>query len=369
MRNTIAAASLVAAAALVPGRTSGAQGTVIVPGPTDRVTNVATRGAEWLNIGIGARQQGMGTASVASSEGPSAIFWNPANIAGREGISAFASHMRLYGNSGVSVIAGAVSLPIGAGAFALGAQQFSSGEMERTTERAPFGGDPVAGGNFSYTGIAVTGQYARAITDRFTAAVGVRFAQEGIDVARNSFTGADLSTRFRTGLYGLTVGGTVQNIGTSGRMSGAGVTRSINVARDNGQATGNDLMVQYNTREVDMPTTFRLGVQSSLLGDAEAMFGSSEQHTLLAEAAFSDPLDGSTKPAFGMEYSFRRFASVRAGKRWLNEQNAPWGFSDGLAFGGGVRVPIGGKRLNVDYAFVNMGELRNNQAISLDIEF
>ena len=368
MRKTIAA-SILAAAALVPGRTTTAQGTVIVPGPTDAVTNVGTRGAEWLNIGIGARQQGMGTASIASSEGPSAIFWNPANLAGREGISAFASHMRLYGNSGITMIAGAVTLPLGAGAVAIGAQQFSSGEMERTTERAPFGGDPVAGGNFSYSGLAVTGQYARAITDRFNAAVGVRFVQEGIDVARNNFTGIDFSTRFRTGLYGLSVGGTVQNIGTTGRMSGAGVNRSIRVARDNGLATGNDIAVQYNTREVDMPTTFRLGVQSSLLGDAEALFGQNERHMLVAEAAFTDPLDGSTKPAVGVEYSFKRFASLRAGKRWMNEQNAPWGFADGLAFGGGVRVPLAGKRLNLDYAFVNMGELQNNQVISLDIEF
>jgi hypothetical protein len=368
MRKTLAA-SLVAAAALVSGRSVDAQGTTIVPKPTDRVTNVATRGADWLAIGIGARQQGLGTAAIASSEGPSSVFWNAANITSRDGISAFASHQRLYGNSGITMIAGAVSIPIGAGAIALGAQQFSSGEMERTTERAPFGGDPVAGGNFSYTGVAVTGQYARAITDRFTAAFGVRFAQEGIDVARNRFTGIDLSTRFRTGLYGLTVGGAVQNIGTSSRMTGAGVNRSIQVARDNGNATGNDIPVQYNTRSVDMPTTFRLGVQSSLLGDAEALFGQSERHQLMAEAAFTDAVDGSTKPALGVEYSFRRFASLRAGKRWLNEQNAPWGFSDGLAFGGGVGLPLGGKRLTLDYAYVNMGELQSNQIISVDVEF
>jgi hypothetical protein len=368
MRKTLAV-SLVAAAALVPTGSAIAQGTVIVPGPTDAVTNVATRGAEWLNIGIGARQQGMGTAAIASSDGPSALFWNPANITAREGISAFATHMRLYGNSGISLIAGALTIPIGAGAAGIGVQQFSSGEMERTTERAPFGGDPVAGGDFSYNGIAVTAQYARAITDRFTAAFGLRFAQEGIDVARNSFTGVDLSTRFRTGLYGLTVGGTVQNIGTTGRMGGAGVQRSIRVARDNGNATGNDIPVQFNTREVDMPTVFRLGIQSALLGDAESLFGQSERHALIAEAAFSDAIDGSTKPALGVEYSFRQFASVRAGKRWLNEQNAPWTFADGLAFGGGVRLPVRGKRINLDYAFVNMGELQNNQIISLDVTF
>jgi hypothetical protein len=110
-------------------------------------------------------------------------------------------------------------------------------------------------------------------------------------------------------------------------------------------------------------------VQSSLLGDAEAVFGQSEMHTLIAEAAFSDAVDGATKPAIGAEYTFRRFASLRAGKRWLNEPNADWSFADGLAFGGGLQLPLGGRRLHVDYAFVNMGELQNNQVISLDIEF
>ena len=70
MRKTLAA-SLVAAAALVPAGAAHAQGTTIVPKPTDAVTNVATRGAEWLNIGVGARQNGLGSAAIASSEGPS----------------------------------------------------------------------------------------------------------------------------------------------------------------------------------------------------------------------------------------------------------------------------------------------------------
>lgn len=368
MRKTFAA-SLVAAAALLPGVDAGAQGTVIRPGSTDQVTNVATRGADWLNIGIGARQLAMGTAAIASSEGPSSVFWNAANIAGRETISAFASHERLYGNSGITMIAGAISLPIGAGAVALGAQQFSSGQMERTTERAPFGGDPVAGGNFSYTGVAVTGQYARAITDRFTAALGVRFASEGIDVARSSYVGLDISTRFRTGLYGLSIGGAVQNIGTTARFTGAGVNRAINVPRDNNNPTGNAIPVQFNTREVEMPTMFRLGVQAAVLGDAESIFGSSEMHTVIAEAAFTDGIDGSTKPGVGAEYTFRHMASLRMGKRFFNESDAPWKFADGLSFGGGLRVPLGGKRLQFDYAYVTMGELQSNQVISFDVAF
>lgn len=367
MRKTLAA-SLVAAAALVPGSRADAQ-TQIVPGSTDNVSNVGTRGAEWLNIGIGARQQGMGTAAVATADGPSALFWNPANIASREGVSAFASNMRLYGNSGISLIAGAVTIPIGSGALGFGAQQFSSGQMERTTASAPFGGDATFGGTFQYTGTGVTLQYARSVTDRFTAAFGARYATEGIEGAKSSYAGFDVSTRFRTGLYGLTVGGAVQNIGTNGRFSGAAVRRAISSPRDNGQATGNNIAVQFDTREIQFPTTFRLGVQASLIGDAESIIGASQTHTLVAEGAYSDASDGSTKPAVGVEYQFRHLASLRAGKRWFNESDAPWKFSDGMSFGGGLRLPVSGRKINLDYAFVQMGPLQNNQAISFDVEF
>ena len=367
MNKTIAASFVVIAT--LGAADARAQGTVIVPGPTDAVTNVATRGANWLNIGVGARPLGMGSAAIASVEGPGSLFWNPANITSNERISAFLSHMEMYGNSGITMTAAAVTLPIGAGHVGVALQQFASGEMQRTTERAPFGGDPVLGGTFDYSGLSASGHYARNITDRFAAAFGVRYTTEGIDMASNSYVGFDLSTKFRTGLYGLTIGGSVQNIGTEGRFGGVGVDREIDAPRENGQATGRDLDVSLRTAKVELPTTFRLGVQASLLGDAEAMFGSNDMHRLLLEAAFTDATDGAPQPAIGVEYTFRRLAMLRAGKRFFNEEGGAWDFQDGMSFGGGIRLPLGGRRLAFDYGYVMMGELRNNQVFSFDIEF
>lgn len=367
MNKTIAASFVVIAT--LGAADARAQGTVIVPGPTDAVTNVATRGANWLNIGIGARPLGMGSAAIASVEGPTALFWNPANITSNERISAFLSHMELYGNSGITMTAGAVTVPVGAGQVGIGLQQFSSGEMERTTERAPFGGDPVLGGTFNYTGLAASVHYARNVTDRFAAAVGVRYATEGIDMASSSYTGFDVSTKFRTGLYGLTIGGSVQNVGTAGQFRGPGVEREIDAPRENGQATGRDLEVALKTAEPEMPTMFRLGVQAALLGDAESMFGASDPHRVIVEAAFTDGTDGAPQPSIGAEYTFRRFAMLRAGKRFFNEEGGAWEFRDGMSFGGGIRLPLGGRRMSLDYGYVMMGELRDNQVFSFDIEF
>ncbi len=44
------------------------------------VQNVGTSAAEFLRLGAGARSLGMGEASTAVSEGPDAVYWNPAGL-------------------------------------------------------------------------------------------------------------------------------------------------------------------------------------------------------------------------------------------------------------------------------------------------
>lgn len=345
----------------------GLPGSTIVPGDDDRTTRVGTRGANFLHIPIGARANALGGAAIASIDGPTALYWNPANIATREGLSAAVSYMRLYGNSGISEIAAAVTVPVGQGAIGLSVQQFSSGEMMRTTERAPQGNDPVFPGNFEWKGTAIGAHYARNVTDRLTAAVGARVVQEGIDLANNSFFGFDVSTRFRTGLYGLSVAASIMNMGSTGNFDGPAVEREIDQPRYNGQPTGRDIPVAFNTRDVQMPTTFNFGLLSQLYGDPEALFGQNPDHGLTVEVAFRDAIDTDLQTSIGVEYAFQRRVFARVGKKFFNEQHAPWDFQDGFGFGGGVNVPILGRRLTIDYGYVIMGELQNNQVLTFDI--
>ena len=344
-----------------------AQGEVIVPSPDDRTSRVGTRGANFLHIGVGARPQALAGAAVGVVEGPAAMFWNPANIASGEGVGAFVSYMQLYGNSGITNTGGALTIPIGQGALGFGIQQFSSGSIERTTEQAPTGNDPTFPGDFKWTATALSAFYARNVTDRLAAAIGVRYATEGIDFAENSYFGADIATRFRTGLYGLTVGASLQNVGTSNNFSGVGIQRAVTQPRYNGAPTGRDIPVAFNTRDAQMPTTFQFGVLSNLVGDAEALVARSGTHTLTGEIDFMDAVDTDLQTAIGIEYSFRHMGFLRIGKRWFNEQHAPWSFGDGASFGGGVRLPMAGRLLTLDYAFVKMGELQHNQVLSFEL--
>ncbi|MBA4070654.1 MAG: hypothetical protein C0497_02300 [Gemmatimonas sp.] len=357
-----------AAFALFWGASLAAQGTIIVPKATDRTSRVGTRGANFLEIGVGARAAAMGSAVVSSMDGPEAMFWNPAGIVTSSDISAIVSYMQLYGqSSGITNTAAALTVPIGQGALGLAFTQFSSGSIDRTTEVAPNGDDPAFPGQFQFTGSALAVQYARNITDRLAASAGIRLAQEGIDFAQNSYFGFDLATRFRTGLYGLSVAAAITNIGPSNRFTGSGIERRVSAPRENGFATGDSIPVQFNTRKVQLPTGFRLGLESHLVGDAEALFGANKVHALVGELDFFDAIDTDVQPSIGFEYGYKSNYFLRLGKRWFNEQNAPWKFSDGLSFGGGVRIPVLGRRLSLDYAYTTMGELQNNQVLSFVI--
>ena len=61
-------------------------------------TNVGGEGAQFLEIGAGARALGMGEAYGPLAEGPEAIYWNPAGLAQQRRPEVSYSHSELYGN-------------------------------------------------------------------------------------------------------------------------------------------------------------------------------------------------------------------------------------------------------------------------------
>src|SRR5687768_4673982 len=77
-------------------------GTVLLPVPENPTSRVATRGANFLEIGIGARGLAMAGAYTSISEGVTALYWNPAGAAELEGPAAAFSLANLYGDAGIT---------------------------------------------------------------------------------------------------------------------------------------------------------------------------------------------------------------------------------------------------------------------------
>lgn len=335
--------------------------------PDQSTTRVGTRGATFLEIPVGARGQALGGAATAIIRGVEAMAWNVSAIAELETFNVGWSYSELFGDLDISHQFLGVALPVG-NSTAIGASviAMSSGDIVRTSERFPEGGDPQFGRTFDFTAFAASLVWGQRITDRLDAGLGVKLVREGIDNASADWVGVDVGTLFRTGLLGVTLGATIQNIGGNSSFSGSAIERVVSAAQD-AFPNEDNVPVRFNTDELALPTLFRFSVLFDVTGTPDALMAAGlQQHRLRVAADFFDAIDSALEPAVGLEYSFRDVVFGRLGKRFFNEERADFrDFSDGFSFGGGLRVPSLGSHLTIDYAYTDMGLLDDIQTISI----
>jgi hypothetical protein len=352
----LAATTLAAQAAQNPGSIS--------PSPDEPPTRQGTRGANFLQIGVGARENAMAGAVSSTVTGPSSWYWNPAGAAAVEGFSAVATRQALYTDLDISMNYVGVAIPLGGGVIGAHFTSLNSGDIDRTTTNQPYGDNSV-GLSYQWTGTAVGVGYARRITDRLDIGVDVKMVSEGLTDASTNWGAVDIGTQFRTGLFGTTLGASVLNVGPSARASGQLISQTINTDRVNNQRT----RVYLRTNEAELPTMFRFSAGTEIFGGSDAVFGSTgSPHVLRTDVSVNDAIDQSSQLAFGAEYGFRNMVFARGGKRFYNDDRATgtrgtYGLTGGL----GVRLPLGGRALRFDYGYMSMGDLENVQVFSFEI--
>jgi len=361
----LALATLVAAALTSPLAAQGPGG--ILPTPQDTPNRQGTRGANFLHIGIGARGGAMAGSIGSTVSGPTAWYWNPAGAALAESFELSAGRQNLYGTLGLGQTYAATAIPLLGGVVGVSLNTLASGDMLRTTEQNPFG-ERLGGTQFQWTSTALTAGYAKRITDRLSVGGQAKYITEGITDVSTSWLAFDVGTQFNTGLYGLTLGGAIRNVGGQSRASGALITRFISTS--DGSQLRENRRVQFYTRETEIPVEFRLSVGEDLLGSANSLLGGAGgAHTLNAELSVSDATDYATQYGIGAEYGFRSRIFVRGGKRfynddrWLGASSATYG----LAGGFGLRLPVKGRAVRFDYSYQNAGALQNIQIFSFEV--
>jgi hypothetical protein len=343
--------------------------------PADRGSSrVGTRGANFLEIGLGARAMGMAGAYASLAEGMSSLYWNLAGTAEVQNAAGGINFSSLYGQNGLDFMWGGALMPMAGGVIGIQVGQMSSGKLTRTTYEYPDGGDPTVGSSFEFTGTMAGLSYARRLTDRLNVGFGAKFASEGIPGATASYIGGDFGVKFRTGLYGTTLGAALANVGSSGSYRGRLVR-----ANTFDTFTLGVVPVEYQVGEFEMPTMFRFSVMADLIGGPDALVSQrSDMGGFRAVLEFANAMDTDLQYALGGEYSFREMLFLRAGRRWLNEgwdkqdganlpQSEYW--KRGLAFGGGVKLPFAGRHLGFDYAWNGQGELPSNSHFTFELGF
>ena len=367
MQRHLAAALVATLGAAVPLAGQNQQGDFLRPQPDQSTTRVANRGANFLEIGVGARGQALAGAVTGMAEGVTAMYWNPAGIATAEGLDAAFSYTDLYGDLGINHAFMGVLLPFASGGVGVSYTRLTSGDIPRTDEGFPGGDNLSAGPTFEWVAQAVGLHYGRRLTDRLQVGIGFKVVDEGFTGAKANWWGLDVGTMFNTGLYGLTVGAALTNIGSSARFEGSAV--QVRVEADD-FFTGIDVPVRFNTTSYSLPTAFRFALVENIAGGADALLMPGGDHSFKVALDLLDGVDTDLQSAIGAEYGFRGIAFLRAGKRFVNEgpdvQNVR-GIGHALSVGGGLRVF--GQRLVLDYAYTEMNELDNVQVFSLELNF
>jgi hypothetical protein len=361
----IGALGAVALLASAPLRAQGPGG--ILPTPQDTPNRQGTRGANFLHIGVGARGNGMAGAAGSTVSGPTSWYWNPSGAATSESFSVVAGRQNLYGDLGLTQTYAAASIPLIGGVVGVSLNTLSSGDILRTSETNPFG-ERLGGTNFQWTSTAIGLGYAKRITDRLNVGAQLKYISEGITDASTNWVAFDVGTQFNTGLYGLMLGGAIQNVGGQSAAQGALITRFISTS--DGSQLRENRRVQFYTKDTELPIEFKLSVGEDLLGSANSLLGgASGKHALNAEVSIVDATDAATQYGVGAEYSYRNILFVRGGKRWYNDER--WRGTSaaayGLAGGFGLRVPIKGRSVRFDYSYQNTGALQNIQVFSFEV--
>jgi len=347
------------------GLSAQTQGSFLIPQVDEGTTRVAARGANFLEIGVGARAQALAGAYTGLASGATAMYWNPAGIGSTDGLVVAFSYSPLYADLDIRHTYAAVAIPVFGGALGVSYINFSSGDIFRTDEDFPAGDSPTFGPVFDYTGTVLGVHYGRRLTDRLMVGASGKVIQEGLTDAQASWWAVDFGTMFNTGLYGLSIGASLQNIGNSAAMTGALTKRRVTTP----EAFPVAQPVNYAVQSYQLPMTFRFSVVSDLMGAPDALFSPGSSVGMKLAVDLNDAVDTDLQSMVGLEVNVRQFVFLRAGKKFVNERSDEdfRSFSHGMAFGGGLRLPVFGRAFSFDYAYTSMGELQNVQVFSFEL--
>lgn len=273
-------------------------------------SKAGSAGLQFLKIGVGARECGMGEAAIGISTGINSIFWNPAGIAyiiDREvnfsytnwlltinhSASALALHVRKIGVVGLSVIY------LGIPAF------------EETTVQMQDG----TGRMVNASDLAIGLTLARRFTDKLSLGGQIRYVREQLD--HDSFSNIlfDFGAIYFTGFRSLRLAVCAQHFGPD-----------IKMLRDTFR----------------MPLIFKVGLADDLL--------KSNNQRLTLDVDLVHPTDNRERMNFGLEYGFYNWIFFRGGYR-LNSDLGNW------SFGIGLKQSLARVQGSIDYSYTDFGEI------------
>lgn len=285
---------------------------------------VGTTGAQFLEVGVSPRADALGGAFTAIADDASAIYYNPAGLVQLENRQAMVSRIDYPADITYSFIG--VALPVGfGGVLGIGYYGLDAGQINVTTPEHPNG---VPGWTFGARDYALSLSYGRFLTDRFSIGATVKVIDELYEEERSTGWAADVGTQYNTGWRNFKITMLLSNFGPD---------------------------MRFITQDYPLPINFKFG------GALDVLDGPGH-HAIFAFEG-SQPSDNREKYNVGMEYTFRDFASLRAGQRFEHDLG-------GMSFGGGVKFKVSETyKARLDYGFQQFQALSEIHRFALTVDF
>jgi len=317
--------------------------------------NVSKRGttaAPFLSISQGARATSMGSAFVAVSDDPTAIFWNPAGIARIAGGSVTFDHTKWIADLSYNYMAASYSL----GNFGAIGISFLSSSMEdmavRTVDK-PEG----TGETFNAKDVVFSVAYAISLTDNFAIGFNPKFIMQSIWRTSASAVALDLGVMYKTPFDDIMLAMSIQNFGTKMKLDG---TSALVLYDPDPSTTGNNgkIPAYLQTDEWELPLTFRVGLSYEPFR--------TELHNMVVAVDALHPSDDYESINVGAEYGFSDMFFLRGGYKSLFLEDSEESFT----LGAGIKQTFfGNVGIKIDYSYGDFGRLKDVQKISVGVTF
>lgn len=293
---------------------------------------VGTTGGQFLRVPVGGRSVGLGGSDVATSQGPAAMFNNPAALStqrSRHGF--FVSHFEYAADIDVDHIA--YAFRSGSWQLGFGLGMLRSGDIERTTEFQPNG----TGQFFNANQFLGSFTVSRLLTDRFTFAGSAKFLQENLDDFHTRSVMIDLGALYHTGFRTARIGFALRNFGPDIKLNGTPPPDAGSVE---------------SWQEFPAPTVAVFGAAYDL-----TLFRG-QQMTVSMD--FAHPSDEGESVVFASEVGVGGPLLLRGSYRTDAENSV---------FSGGLGVVLGGRRQGVrlDYGFTDRENFGVLHVVSLEL--
>jgi|FLOH01.1.fsa_nt_gi hypothetical protein len=312
---------------------------------------VGTSAAPFLGIDVGASGSALGGSQVAVANDASAIYWNPGATAQLENSRIQFSDTQWL--VGTKFNFGAIVLKLSSSdALGFSYTSLDYGREEVTDELHQEG----AQSYWEASDLAVSINYARMLTDRFSIGGTAKMIQTNIWHESASAFALDIGVLFKTQLDGFQIGMSIANFGPDMMLDGPDLLKRIDLDPDN---TGNNetLVAKLKVDSYPLPLFFRLGVAHQL------KLGSFAELTVLADAFV--PSDNVEVFNVGTEFSLYKILFLRAGLKNIGYEES----NVENTFGAGVKFNVNQMDMMLNYSLQDYLFFGLIRTYSLEVSF